>query len=209
MNDLLVLYVGGPAIGLALGYMVYRGLRRARIWRIAVETAARELRLKHVQPEGVISAMYDMAFGDHAGLSISIGIKDESRSGSDTETRYMLLEASGADSEAVIARPGSIDRGYVDYGDEGGDEGGDAPTPLGDPEFDGQVELQGAPPALLDALRTDGVFRRQLAEAVRDGTTFDRGRATLKTRTFPTHPGDIVRRVRTLVELSKRIEALR
>jgi hypothetical protein len=205
MNDLLVLYVGGPAIGLALGYMVYRHLRRARIWRIAVETAARELRLKHVQPEGAISAMYDIAFGEHAGLSISIGIKDESRSGSDTETRYMLLEASGADFEAVIARPGSIDRGYVDYGDEGGD----APTPLGDPEFDEKVELQGAPRALLDALRTDGVFRRQLAEAVRDGTTFDRGRATLKTRTFPTQAGDIVRRVRTLVELSKRIEQLR
>jgi hypothetical protein len=205
MNDLLVLYVGGPAIGLALGYMVYRHLRRARIWRIAVETAARELRLKHVQPEGAISAMYDIAFGEHAGLSISIGIKDESRSGSDTETRYMLLEASGADFEAVIARPGSIDRGYVDYGDEGGD----APTPLGDPEFDEKVELQGAPRALLDALRTDGVFRRQLAEAVRDGTTFDRGSATLKTRTFPTQAGDIVRRVRTLVELSKRIEQLR
>jgi hypothetical protein len=205
MNDLLVLYVGGPAIGLALGYMVYRHLRRARIWRIAVETAARELRLKHVQPEGAISAMYDIAFGEHAGLSISIGIKDESRSGSDTETRYMLLEASGADFEAVIARPGSIDRGYVDYGDEGGD----APTPLGDPEFDEKVELQGAPRALLDALRTDGVFRRQLAEAVRDGTTFDRGRATLKTRTSPTQAGDIVRRVRTLVELSKRIEQLR
>lgn len=205
MNDLLLLYVGGPAIGLVLGFMVYRHLRRARIWRIAVEMAARELRLKHVQPEGAISAMYDIAFGEHAGLSISIGIKDESRSGSDTETRYMLLETSGADSEAVIARPGSIDRGYVDYGDEGGD----APTPLGDPTFDEKVELRSAPRALLDALRTDGVFRQQLADAVQGGTTFDRGRAILKTRTFPTQPGDIVRRVRTLVELSKRIESLR
>lgn len=197
------------AVAMGLGLVVFVAMfihwqRIGRAWRGGLEQVARKYRLRLHRPKGLLSALYDSAEGDFRGRFLAVRMDEESRIGSDTTTRYMVIEVSASGSDLRLGRPGSFDDGFTDFGESAGA----GPVNTGDTAFDKAVELRGAPPSLRRRLVSDGALRERLRALVERGISFDGGTTKLRARTFPRTPEALLQEVDTVVAIADELAAL-
>ena len=202
--------IGMVALGavavVVMGFVAINGMARAKHWRAGLELIARTHKLTLVQPEGAISAIYDLVHGETQGYSVRINIDDESSYGSDSTTRYMLMDLSGSSRKNLkIGAPGAFEQpGVTDFAKQG-----DARVLLADASFDAAVELRNVRPALLDALRNDETLRRRIMAFVADGLIVDDSHTTLRTRSFPKSGPLYLARFEQLMAMAQKLDELK
>jgi hypothetical protein len=199
------LYFGLAGLICVVGViLLIRNAQVAKTWRAGLQQIAQTHRLRHVQPQGAISAIYDLVTGETGGYSVTINIDSVSRYGSDSETRYMAMEvAGGSRGNLKIGPPGAFDQpGVTDYSNE------NTRVELGDPAFDAAVELRAPPKVLLEALRNDSALREELMQFVNDGLVVESCDTRIRTREFPKTAALYLQQFERLLAFARRLDNL-
>jgi len=185
--------VGGIVVGAIALVVFLRNQKRKEGWRTALADVAGRLGLK-VTP---VPTYYDMARGEIGGLDVDLSIDTESHG--DSTTYLMKLEVDHDGDWFTMKSP----KAALRHGSQP-----DKPrTPLGDPSFDGMVEIYGGPPKLLNALRTIPDFRQQVLEMVgQRGVVVHNHDVTLRTTQIATDADTIMGYLEPMLALAQRLE---
>ena len=201
MDTMWLYYGGAAAVAVIAVYGTYLVKVEGNAWRAALTTIAQKHRLTHVMPKGAVSKKFDVVHGSDGGVDVSL--VPESVSRGDSDTLYAKIEASGGPGGLFMVPPGKLakDSGTIDYSNPGGS----AKTPTGVADFDRDVEIRGAPEALLEELRKDPILRTSIAMLIKRGVQV-RDRQVVAMSTFPRKAGIVVDRYDRVVELARKLE---